>query len=489
MSRRFPGVLSSMRAILPALIVLVFAFVDAGAQGVRGDVRLTGTYLDYASVVRDSLAEDQVPGSGIRRELPDGTIVTCIPGEDCYWYRGGGKQSAWTFFQDARITAWPGIQGVSGRAEVRGRFASDDFWPRTSKEFEVRALYADFERAAFRVRAGRQIHGGGLGQYPFDGGAVQWRGFEAVRLEVFAGRSLARTVFESYTGSLIAESDDLPPDKGAVLWGVEGWGRVSSLSGTLLYQREIRTDRAGLYSERVAADGRWDGKPVTIEGSADFDVATGEFNEARLRLRRSIARSWFALAEFRHYHPFFELWTIWGAFSPVGYNEGRAMLTWSPRPGLSLEGSAAYRKYEDTGAGTTFLPVENDGWRPEAAITWSRGTWDVSARYTARIGFGAFRSSLDLSGGRQFSSDLYLGAHATGNQQFSEFRFGEGRTYGAGLYARATLKTITVDGDLGWYIHTYDNRPAFEDENQFRGRLALTWAFGAGSDRLGGNRP
>ncbi|HET9234168.1 MAG TPA: hypothetical protein VFP10_08530, partial [Candidatus Eisenbacteria bacterium] len=224
MSRRFPGALHSMRAILPAFIFLALVSRDVYAQGVRGDLRLTGTYLDYASVVRDSLAVDQVPGSGIRRELPDGTVVTCIPGEDCYWYRGGGKQSAWTFFQDARLTAWPGFQGISGRAEVRGRFGSDDFWPRTSKEFEVRALYADFERTAFRVRAGRQYHGGGLGQYPFDGGAALWRGFEAIRVEAFAGRSLARTVYESYTGSLIAESDELPPDKGAVLWGVEGGG-------------------------------------------------------------------------------------------------------------------------------------------------------------------------------------------------------------------------------------------------------------------------
>jgi len=430
-----------------------------------------------------------VSGNGITRELPDGTVVTCIPGGDCYWYRAGSKESATTLLQDLRLTAWPGLAGVSGRVEARGRFGSDDFWPRTSKEFEVRALYADFERAAFRVRAGRQMRHGGLGQYPFDGGAFLWRGFGPVRLEAFAGRSLARAVLEPYTGSLISEADDLPPDKGAVLWGMEGWGRVAALSGTLQYQREIRTDRAGLYSERMSADARWDAKPVITEASADFDLATLEFNEARLRARHAFTRQWFALGEVRHYHPFFELWTIWGAFSPVGYNEGRVQLDWTPRPGLSIEASAAYRRYEATDAGASFLPVENDGWRPAATVTWSQGTWDAAASYTAHIGFGAFRSSLDVSGGRQFGPNVYLGAHATGNQQFNEFRFGDGRTYGAGLLGRGTRGSVSVDGDVGWYKHTYENRPGFDDETQFRGRLGLTWHFGTNADRVGKSWP
>jgi len=478
-----------MRAFWGTLLLISALSASAQAQGVRGEVRLTATYLDFVSVVRDSLSESEVPGSGITRELPDGTVVTCIPGGGCYWYRAGSKESGTTLLQDLRLTAWPGLTGVSSRVEARGRFGSDDFWPRTSKEFEVRALYADFERADFRVRAGRQMRHGGLGQYPFDGGAFLWRGFSSVRLEAFAGRSLARTVLEPYTGSLLAESDPLPPDKGAVLWGFEGWGHVSALSGGIQYQREIRTDRAGLYSERMSADARWDGKPVVVETSADFDLATLEWNEARLRLRHALSGQWFALAEVRHYHPFFELWTIWGAFSPVGYNEGRVLLNWTPRPGFSLEASAAYRRYEATDAGASFLPVENDGWRPAASVTWSHGIWDAMAAYTAHIGFGAFRSSLDVSGGRRFGRDAYLGAHVTANQQFSEFRFGDGRTYGAGLLGRLGRAPMSLDGDVGWYRHTYENRPGFEDETQFRGRVGLTWTFGTGADRLGRPAP
>ena len=483
------GSLFSMRTLGISALLLPALAGPAAAQGVRGDVRITATYLDFVSVVRDSLDEDQVPGSGITRELPDGTVVTCIPGGDCYWYRSGSKQSATTFLQDLRLTAWPGVTGLSGRVEARGRFGSDDFWPRTSKEFEVRALYADFERANYRLRAGRQTRHGGLGQYPFDGGTFLWRGFGNVRLEAFAGRSLARTVLEPYTGSLIADSDALPPDKGAALWGLEGWGRGGALSGSLQYQREIRSDRAGLYSERMSADARWDAKPVITEASADFDLATLEFNEARLRVRHAFTRQWFALGEIRHYHPFFELWTIWGAFSPVGYNEGRALLNWTPMPGLSIEGSAAYRRYEETHAGTSFLPVESDGWRPAATVSWSQGVWDASASYTAHIGFGAFRSSLDVSAGRRFGRDLYLGTHATGNQQVNEFRFGDGRTYGAGLLGRGTYGSVSLDGDAGWYRHTYDNRPGFEDETQFRGRLGLTWQFGTNADHVRSSWP
>jgi hypothetical protein len=478
-----------MRSLVVTALLLSGFAVPAAAQGVRGEVRITATYLDFLSVVRDSLDESLVPGSGITRELPDGTVVTCIPGGDCYWYRAGGKESATTLLQDLRLTAWPGVTGLSGRVEARGRFGSDDFWPRTNKEFEVRALYADFERANYRLRAGRQTRHGGLGQYPFDGGAFLWRGFGNVRLEAFAGRSLARTVLEPYTGSLIADSDALPPDKGAAVWGLEAGGHISALSGSLQYQREIRNDRAGLYSERMSADARWGAKPVVTEASADFDLATLEFNEAMLRARHAFTRQWFALGEVRHYHPFFELWTIWGAFSPVGYNEGRALLHWAPRAGLFLQASAAYRRYEATDAGTSFLPVENDGWRPAATAMWSSGVWDATASYTAHIGFGAFRSSLDVSGGRQFGRDVYLGAHATGNQQFNEFRFGDGRTYGAGLLGRVTRASVSVDGDVGWYRHTYDNRPGFSDETQFRGRLALGWQFGTNADHVRSSWP
>src|SRR5262245_17948730 len=114
----------ALRLTAPFLFALVG---PAAAQGIRGDVRITGTYLDFVSVMADSLDAALVPGSGITRELPDGTVVTCIPGGDCYWYRGGSKESATTLLQDLRVTAWPGVTGISGRVEARGRFGSDDF--------------------------------------------------------------------------------------------------------------------------------------------------------------------------------------------------------------------------------------------------------------------------------------------------------------------------------------------------------------------------
>ncbi len=68
--------------------------------------------------------------------------------------------------------------------------------------------------------------------------------------------------------------------------------------------------------------------------------------------------------EARRHRPFFELWTIWGAFAPVGFDEGRAELGWrGAQQRLQLSAHGAFRRYDDTGAGVDFLPLRSSGWR------------------------------------------------------------------------------------------------------------------------------
>ena len=73
------------------------------------------------------------------------------------------------------------------------------------------------------------------------------------------------------------------------------------------------TDFSGYHSYR------W----VAVEGSATYDVAFDELNEALLRFILPLPSAVELSAEARRYSPFFELWTIWGAFSPTGFSEGR----------------------------------------------------------------------------------------------------------------------------------------------------------------------
>ena len=96
---------------------------------------------------------------------------------------------------------------------------------------------------------------------------------------------------------------------------------LSPLSGTFNYGWDSFSDRAGLHSERAALDAVVRRGWATVEGSVEVDLAVRTVNEALLR---GWVTPWPALGVGvygRRYRPFFELWTIWGAFNPVGFDE------------------------------------------------------------------------------------------------------------------------------------------------------------------------
>ncbi len=472
------------------ILVLLAAFPAAtSAQGVRGELRITAASVDYRGVVRDTFPESEVPGDGITRRLPDGSIVVCVPGQNCYRYRAGSMITATPVTQDLALTAWPGWRGVSARTELRSRLGSNAFWPRSDQKFEVLALSLDFDRNAYRVRVGRQDHLGGLGAIHFDGGSLLWKGLPGVRLEAFAGRSLGRGLFSPYSSSLLEETDALPPDRGAVLIGVEGRARPHrTLSASLVYQRELRTDRAGLYSERAGVDARWTPGPASVDLSGDLDVATGDWNEMKLRVGRSVTRAIDVAAEARRYRPFFELWTIWGAFTPVGYDEGRVTGWFRPGGAITLEAGAAYRDYEDTATGAALAPIEGDAFRYHAGAAWSDGPWTASVMARVDRGFAAYRGNVDVALGRRLGPRTSLSVNGFGTEQFTEFRFGEGVTHGVGISGRHGAGRFDLQGRCDVLRNTFDNRPGYPDYNQWRGSLALSIRLGGepGTVRRGG---
>jgi hypothetical protein len=472
----------SGRATRLVCLAAGLALAPAGvalAQGFRGELRVGASAIEYRTVVRDSFPEDEVPGDGLTRRLPDGTLVVCVPGGSCYRYRPGDVVTASPVTQDLSITAWPGWRGVQGRLRLRGRYGSDDLWPRDEPRLMVLDLAVEVDRPAWRARAGRLEHRGGLGTIHFDGGGLTWKASRALRAGVFGGRSLGRGLFAPYASSLLAENDALPPDRGAVLVG--GEVRLSAsrgLSAGLVYQREIRTDRGALYSERAALDAAWQSGPARATLDVAADVATGVANDVRLAVGRSFGPRWDVSLEGRHSRPFFELWTIWGAFMPVGYDQLRLALGWQPAAGLAVEAAAAWRDYRDTGTGTALAPIEGDGRRARAAATWKHGVWTATGGGGIDRGFGAYRGQLDLALAREWGPRTSAGLEAVGTEQFSEFRFGEGTTRGLGLSLRHGTGAIDATARLGRYFHTAAGRPGDDDYGQWRGSLELVARFG-----------
>ncbi|MEJ2151878.1 MAG: hypothetical protein P8Y29_02735 [Gemmatimonadota bacterium] len=397
-----------LAGIVLALVTLLCP-EDLVAQGYRGEFRVAGSFLELRGLERDSLPEGAVAGDDIRRVLADGTVVSCIPGEFCRWFASvDDEESISVVTQDLSLIAWPGIRGLAANIHLRGRYGTDDFWPRSGQDLEAITAYVSYDRADFSFRGGRLARTSGLGYYNFDGGSVLWRGVEPLRIEVFGGWSLARGLNAPRDGDLLRDADDFAPDKRARLAGFDVNARLgNTVSGTFTYQREIRTDQAALYTERMAFDARALIERVTVDFSADYDLAYDEFNEVLLRASAPIAAGVRLVGYTRHYEPYFELWTIWGAFTPVGYTEGGGTVLWSvPGTTLSLEGGGAYRSYEETDAGADFLRFEEDGWRAHGRARYEHKEWFADGIYHAERGSGAARYGGDLRVGYEFGPGL-----------------------------------------------------------------------------------
>ncbi len=478
--RRRPGGVRRDAVSPAALLLVLTAATPLAAQGYRAEVRVGGHALELRPLVRDSLPESEVLGEGLRRRLPDGTVVSCVPDEFCRWYRSGEVESISVFTQELRAAAWPDVRGLSFHTHLRGRYGSDEFWPRTDQKLEAVSAYVNWDQGVVRIRGGRQDRIDGLGYRNFDGGSVLWRAPAPIRVEAFGGWSLGRGLNAPRTGDLLREADEFAPDDRALLLGGEvtaSWGR--RLAASAVYQREIRTDRLALYSERAALDARALVGQMSVSASAEYDLATEEFNEARLRLSTPLAAGLQLSVEGRHYTPFFELWTIWGAFTPVGFDEASGSVAWSlPGLGLTLRGGGAYRSYEGADAGTEFARLKDDGWRAFGAGSWTRAGWTVDGGYRAEIGVGAVRLGGDLRLGRSFGDDRFLGLRGTSTQTFGEFRLGEQRVTGGGLEGSWRAADVTATGGAGLYRVTFENRPATPDWTQVRVYLSLGYRFG-----------
>jgi hypothetical protein len=124
---------------------------------------------------------------------------------------------------------------------------------------------------------------------------------------------------------------------------------------------------------QLALDGTWRVGDAGLDGSFSQDVSANVVNEARVRLKLPTVRRTTVSIEARRFRPFFELWTIWGAFSPVGFNEGRLQASWrNVAQTWSLDIHGAKRRWQETDAGLDFDPLRADRWRVGGNAMWHR---------------------------------------------------------------------------------------------------------------------
>jgi hypothetical protein len=473
---------------LARLAGVAIAIATMPAQG--QDVRVTGVSwlqsIDLRPLRRDSVLLSATTGTGDFARGPDGQPVACIPGATwCTFLASGAREQTRPFLQDIGLAVWGLGRGVSVHAHARFRDAlgsSPVAWPRLSDRFDLLDAFVEWDRDRVRARVGRQWSLGGLGAYNYDGGSLTlrrgwWDG------DLFGGRALVQGLNEPYTSSELGVVDDLPPETSAWLIGGRVRARAgSSVAMTATYLRLLQNDRSGVYAERGAVDVSLRAIGVGLNASTSFDLASQTLNEARLRAARPLVGRLSGSLEVRRHRPFFELWTIWGAFAPVGFDEVRASAAWaSPGSTLQLSASGARREYEDARTGLESPPLRTDGWRVSTDAAWSPDEGvTVSAAYGADIGFGSSQSDGSLAVAWNLRDRLEVGAALSALQSIYEFRVGTGRIVGGSGHAMFRLTDdVRFRADLGVYKHRLSNGAIGQDWSQRRASLRLEWAIGS----------
>jgi hypothetical protein len=449
--------------------------------------------VSFRGVQLDSVGAASVivrPGEG--PTTPDGFAATCRAGSAfCYYYRAGARRESYPVIGQADLTLWGlGVEGLTVHANARyaNDLASNAEWPGTTPTVTLFEGYAQLERGALRARAGRQTLVGRLGYQGFDGARVSVGDvLGALEFGGYAGWGLARGAALPVTSAVLNPLDDFQPRDRQVVVGAEAALRLSWVEASADYRRELDPVPDYIVAER--ASGSISLRPAErwrLSGGAEYDLANGWWGSADATLAY-VGSRFYATAGARRYRPFFDLWTIWGAFSPVPHSSLTATGAVQPVDGVWLRARGERFWYADDEADTPLASVEDRGWRVAAAVTTDRvDRWTFDGGVRAEYGPGA--SSYSLEGGASFAprDGWLLSARLGTIDRPLEFRFNQSEVRWYSLVGDIRLanqwRLVT---DLGWFRESRARPDAAAfDFDQLRVSTRLVMTLGSSADRL-----
>jgi hypothetical protein len=322
----------------------------------------------------------------------------------------------------------------------------------------------------------------------FDGAKAEVRQLNGrLQLYAFGGLGLARGIALPVTSDALNPLDDYQPRNRQVLFGGGAGWSMDMFDARFIYQREDGTGDDGLFSERTALDAAI--RPVrgvTLSGGAEYNLATEKLGTADAMLTYTAPRGQVQVTVGgRHYRPHFDLWTIWGAFSPVPYNAGFGSVSATPIAGLELRGRAETYEFDESGASGS---AESGGWRWSAGATITKlDDWAFSGAYKVDKGPGSRSVGADGRVTYQPTSKLSFSVHIAQLSRPLEFRFSDAKVFTQGL--RADYRTAT-GVRLYAEVRRYDERrdvgvPEQLEWDQFRLNLGATLQFGSDTGSRG----
>jgi hypothetical protein len=381
-----------------------------------------------------------------------------------------------------------GVSGLSvhGSGRLFAELGERDAWPGGEPGGQLLEGFAQYDRRGLIGRLGRQTITSRLGFTGFDGAWLMLNrlpyGFQ---LGGYVGLGLAQGVALPVTSAALNPFDEFQPSmRQLVAGGTLNWvGTVGDVR--VDYQREVDRETRFFVSERAALSATL--RPIrrlSISGGTEYDFSYGWFGSSELNATYSVPRLGLS-AGARHYRPYFDLWTIWGAFSPIPYDAVNGSVTLSPIPQLELRARGERYWYDDAEANTPLVNEEDDGWRWSAGVTGRLGSGlQADAGFATDFGPGA--SSRTWSGRVAYepSTVWRLGADVGTMSRPLEFRFDDAELDWFGVRADwQVLGNLQLGAGVTRYAEDR-NRPdnAAFSWNQTRVDFRVTYVMSSGAD-------
>ena len=474
-----------LRAALVFTVGVAFTLAlppGTSAQSYRGWTTTSVQVVELRPIGLDTVPRSDVLTDANGRFFYEGNEVTCVLAATCTGFLPRSDERTLAATQDLSLTFWGfGVEGLSVTTmlRARARAGGDLVWPRSDDEVDALLAYAQLQRGAWRVRAGRLDVRSGLGFTGFDGASASYTR-ASLSGEVYGGRSLARGLREPQNEALRG-LDAFLLDRSVLVVGGSVSGRVVGTQLTGRYQREILSDRSSLVSERASFDFSTTLPRVRLIGSLDYDFSFEQVGKGHLTASAPFAQGlWLVELSALRYVPYFDLSTLWGFFEPVSYSEVMARVGWSPGAELGAWVSGGWRTYGDTKTTVILQPMRDTGWRADAGARWQAAAdWVVDGRYQLEWGPGGFLSSADVAVRFSPTERLTTSLNAMSFQQVEEYRLGQGRAFGGGASADfAWSQRISVSGGLSMIRHRDGGNVFTSPWNQGRAWTSLRLDLG-----------
>jgi hypothetical protein len=424
--------MTASRTLALAASLAVMTAPGAHAQSWRLRLDARAQMAAFRGVELDSLLGSEVvvgPTGG--PVSPDGIIARCPPSSAfCYIFRPGERRRGGPAVTAADLSMWGlGMRGLRVRVNARAGvdLGTADAWPGVDPAVQLLEAYAEYAADALTGRAGRQMISNRLGWAGFDGARVTGRlprhGLDA---EVYGGLGLGQATALTASSPALNPLDDFQPRSRQVLFGAGvGWrGPLADLR--LDYQREVDRDTRHFWSERVALSGAMRMMSrLMLSAGAEYDLSNSWFGSSEIDVRYS-TRTWTLASGARHYRPYFPLWTIWGAFSPVPYRavHGRLQVTPTRRLGVNL--STEYFRFLEAETETPLVQIDQDGWRSEVSASYAiTDRLRLGAGYRLEYGPGASVDGFEASATWRPRDPVTLQAYGATLTRPLEFRLNQ----------------------------------------------------------------